>query len=166
MKRNIILFFSISMLIFSCSNDNNNDVVETGANAIIGTWAATELQIDDSTASDDAKFGKQILDFLTDNDCVILTFTFNEDLTFVADNSANFLNIDATVIGLTIPCPTQKETTNGTYTYDGITLITVDGDGNTVNIKVTINGDVMTADATDLDIPNFNGGGNLIFMRQ
>lgn len=164
MIRNIVLICTISMLILSCSKDN--DGVETGLNVIVGTWAVTELQIDDSTASDDAKFGKQILDFLTDNSCVILTLTFNEDMTLAADNSANFLNISATATGLTIPCPTEKETTNSTYTYDGVTLTTVDGDGMTVNINVTVNGDVMTADAADLNIPNFNGGGNLIFMRQ
>lgn len=153
------------MLIFSCSKDNNNEDVKTGSSAIVGTWAATELQIDDSTASDDAKLGKLVLDFLTERDCVILTFMFNEDLTLVADNSANFVDA-STIVNGTIACPTQKETTNSTYTYDGATLTTVDGDGMTVTINVTVNGDIMSADATDLNIPNFNGGGNLIFMRQ
>lgn len=165
MKRNIVLIFTISMLIFSCSKDKNNDSVETGANAIVGTWAATELQIDDATASDDAKLSKLVLDFLTERDCVIITFMFNEDLTLVADNSANFVDA-STIISGAIACPTQKETTNSTYTYDGVTLTTVDGDGMIVTIKVTINGGVMTVDATDLNIPDFNGGGNLIFLRQ
>ena len=163
MKRNILALFLASGLIFSCSKDDNK--TETEQNAIVGEWQATELQINDQTASDDAKFGKQILDFLTAKDCFILTFNFKEDLTVTAENSANFLSINATATGLDVPCPTEFDTETSTYTYDGSVLTTIDDNGQTVKLDVTINGDIMTVDATDLDIDNFNDEGQLIFKK-
>lgn len=167
MKRNVLLVLLVSALILSCSKDDNdnNDMVPD-ANAIIGSWQLTELNIDDQTASDDAKFGKQILDFLTGMDCYILTFEFNVDMSLTAHNAADYLEINATPTGLDVPCPTQSDSESSTYTYDGMVLTTVDENGQTVNVDVTISGDTMTVDATDLDIPNFNDSGELIFQRQ
>lgn len=163
MKHNIVLIFTIAILVFSCSRDNDDDEND-GVNAIVGTWVATELQIDEDTVSDDVNFGKLVLDFLSENNCTVLTFTFNDDLTLIAENSANFID-PASIVNNEFICPSETETTNSTYTYDGAILTTVN-DGETVTVNVTVSGDVLTADATDLDIPNFNGGGNLIFMRQ
>ena len=73
MKRNILLLFLAAGFIFSCSKDD----AEPAQNAIVGEWQATELQIDNATAGDDAKFGKDILDYLTARDCFILKFNFN-----------------------------------------------------------------------------------------
>lgn len=165
MKRNILFFFLASGLMFSCSKDDNNDVTETGLNAIVGQWQATELQIDNATASDDAKFGKQILDFLTERECFILTFDFKADLTVTAENSADYLSINATPTGLDVPCPTESDTDASTYTYDGSVLTTIDENGQTIMVDVTINGDTMTLDASDLDIDNFNDEGQLIFKK-
>lgn len=168
MKHNVLLLFLASVLIFSCSKDDNNDETETEMEqqAIVGEWQATELQINDQTASDDAKFGKQILDFLTERDCFILTFKFNADLTVTAENSANYLSINATATGLDIPCPTESDSEMSTYTYDGSVLTTIDENGQTVVVDVTISGDTMTVNATDLDIDNFNDEGKLIFIRK
>ncbi len=165
MKRNILFLFLASGLMFSCSKDDNNDETETGQNAIVGQWQATELQIDNATASDDAKFGKQILDFLTERECVILTFDFKADLTVTAENSADYLSINATPTGLDVPCPTESDTDASTYTYDGSVLTTIDENGQTIMVDVTINGDTMTVDASDLDIDNFNDEGQLIFKK-
>ena len=41
----------------------------------------------------------------------------------------------------------------------------VDAAGMVVTIKVTIDGNTMSADAADLDIPNFDGAGDLIFEK-
>ncbi len=166
MKCKILLLFLVSMLIFSCSKDDENNNAETAQNFILGEWQATELQINNATASDDAKFGKQILDFLTERECFILTFNFNADLTVTAENSADYLTINATASGLDVPCPAQSDTSASTYTYDGSVLTTIDENGLTLMIDVTIDGDTMTVDATDLDIDNFNDQGQLIFKKK
>lgn len=165
MKLNFQALFVVSALIYSCSTDKENVEDTIDVNAIIGEWQVIELQINDQTASDNAKFGKQILDYLTARDCYILTFNFNADLTVSAENSANYLEIGATASGLVVPCPTQTDTSSSTYTYDGSVLTTIDESGNQVSVDVTINGEIMTVDAADLDIPNFNDEGKLIFMK-
>ena len=154
-------------LICSCSKDDDKSN-ETDSSTIVGSWQATELKIDDQTASDDAKNGRDALNFLTAKDCYIITFTFNQDLTVVAENSVNYLSIgvNSSGTGLDIPCPTQKDTDNSTYSYDGTTLAILDSAGQTVTTKATINGNTLSLDASGLDIPNFNASGELIFRKQ
>lgn len=166
MKRNLLLLFIAATMTFSCSSDK--DEAKQDENNIEGTWDAHELMIDNATASDDEKNGRDILNFLTAQDCFILTLTFNGDLTVVTENSVNYLqiNVNPGGTGLDIPCPTQSDTDNSTYTYDGNVLTFVDSNAQTVTVDVTISGDTMTVDAADLDIPNFNDGGQLIFKKR
>ena len=90
MYKHILCIAGIVLTLISCSSDKDETQTEAEvqSTAIIGTWDATELEIDNETASDDAKFGKQILDFLTADNCFIITLQFNEDLTASASNSA------------------------------------------------------------------------------
>lgn len=166
MKLNIVLLSVIAATLFSCSSDKDN--TQADQNSIIGSWDATELQINDETATDDEKNGRDILNFLTAQDCYILTFTFNEDLSAIVENSVNYLeiNVNAGGTGLDIPCPTEKDTDTSTYTFDGAVLTYVDDMGANVSVNATISGNTMTLDASELDIPNFNSGGQLIFQRR
>ncbi len=168
MKQNVYILFIISLLMVSCSSDKGDGgtLTETKASAIIGTWDATELRINNDTASDDAKFGKQILDFLTDKACYVLTLEFNEDLTASALNSTNYIEVNATASGLDIPCPTQSDMESSTYTFDGTTVTTIDSNGDVLTIDVSINGDIMTVNAADLEIPNFTDSGELVFVKR
>ena len=45
-------------------------------------------------------------------------------------------------------------------------MVIDDGTGETTTVDVTIDGDTMTLNAMGLDIPNFNDGGQLIFVRR
>lgn len=165
MKLNLFLILIASALVFSCSKDGNKDQeAQSDEDAIVGSWRVTSFEGADSNSSN-VNLGAEILANLTAEDCYILTFTFNKDLTLTADNSVNYLEINATATGLEVPCPTQKDTESSTYTYDGTTLTTVDVGGGTVLVKVSIDGDIMTADAKDLDLPNFDGEGSLIFEK-
>lgn len=154
-------------LICSCSKDDDKSN-ETDSSTIVGSWQATELKIDNQTASDDAKNGRDALNFLTAKDCYIITFTFNQDLTVVAENSVNYLSIgvNSSGTGLDIPCPTEKDIDNSTYTYDGTTLAILDSTGMTVTTAATIDGNTLSIDASSLDIPNFNASGELIFRKK
>lgn len=160
MKRNLFLLFIVSTLLFSCSKDENED----SANLIVGTWRATEFQAADPNSST-LNFGAEILANLTAEECYVLTFAFNADLTVVVENAINYVVPDATPTGISVDCPTQKDTESSTYTYDGSVLTIVDQDGMTQLIKVTIDGNVMTVDATDLDVNNLDAAGSVIFSK-
>ena len=161
MKRNLFLLFISTTLLFSCSTDDNKQDDE---NAIVGSWRATEFKAANPNSSN-VNFGAEILANLTAKECYILTFTFNQDLSVIAKNAADYLEINATATGISVPCPTQTDTETSTYTYNGTTLTTVDAEGAVVSVKVTIDGNIMSVDATDLDIPNFDGEGDLIFEK-
>jgi len=164
MKRNLFLLFVSAILLFSCSKDENKQDDENDENAIVGSWQAREFRAADPNDSN-VNFGAEILANLTAENCYILTFTFNQDLSLVANNSVNYLEINASPTGIVVPCPTQSDTETSTYTFDGTTLTTIDAEGSEVSVKVSINGSIMTADATDLNLPNFNGDGELIFEK-
>lgn len=168
MYKHILCIAGAMLTLISCSSDNDEtqNEAEVQSTAIIGTWDATELEIDNETASDDAKFGKQISDFLTAENCFIITLQFNEDLTASASNSANYIEVNATATGLDIPCPTDSDVNESTYTFDGETVTTIDENGDELAIGVSIEGNIMTVDASDLDIPNFSEDGQLIFVKR
>lgn len=165
MIKNICSALVVLSLLFSCSSDKDDDAA-SGSDAIIGTWDAIELRIDTNTASDEAKFGMQILDELTLKDCIILTLQFNQDLTTSAISGANYIEVNANATGLDVPCPTELDRENSTYTYDGTTLTIVDNEGEVVQIRVKVSGNEMAVNADDLDIENFDDSGDLIFVKR
>ena len=166
MKKSIFFLFFATSLLLSCSSDKDESTEDNSSSNIVGTWDATELQVNNETASDDAKFGKQILDFLTDRDCYIITLQFNQDLTAMATNAANYVEINANATGLDVPCPTQSDSESSTYSYDGNVVTFLDANGQQIEVRVSIQGDVMTVNAADLEIPNFDESGELIFKRR
>lgn len=168
MIKNIYFLLGFTLILVSCSSDKNEAATqeEVALNAIIGTWDATELSIDNATANDNTKLAKGILDLLTDKNCYIVTLMFNEDLTAQATNSAGYVEINLTGSSLDVPCPTQSDMQNSTYTYDGKVVTTTDANGNTITIDVSIDGNTMTVDATDLEIPDFTDSGQLIFEKR
>ncbi|MDX1313977.1 MAG: lipocalin family protein [Eudoraea sp.] len=152
-------------LLFSCSSDKEEG---TSASSIIGTWDLTALQIDENNATTDEEFGKEILDFLTAQECYIITLTFNEDLSLVSENSGNYIeiNVNPDGSGLDIPCPTESDSDTSTYTFDGERLSFIDENLETVTVTVQISGNTMTISAVELGVDNFDTGGQLVFTRR
>lgn len=163
--RKLSLLLITVAAVFSCSSDKDNDVDE---NSILGTWDLTALEIDEATATDDMEFGQDILDFLTAQQCYIMTLTFNEDLSVITENSADYLqiNVNPGGTGLDVPCPTEKDTDASTYTFDGEVLNYIDENLETVTVSVEISGNTMTVNAIDLGIDNFDDGGQLVFTKR
>jgi len=122
MKRNLFILFISSFVLFSCSTDENNqDDIDDPSTAIIGSWRAIEFQAADPNNST-LNLGAEILNNLTAEECYILTFIFNSDLTVMVENAVNFVVPNATPNGLSVECPTQSNTESSTYTYDGTLL--------------------------------------------
>lgn len=165
MLRKFVLTVITAGVLFSCSSDK-----EDGGNDsdILGTWDLTALQIDENNATTDEEFGKEILDFLTAEQCYIITITFNEDLSLIVENSGNYIeiNVNPDGSGLDIPCPVQSDTEVSTYTFDGERLSFIDENLETVSVTVQISGNTMTISAVDLGVENFDSGGQLVFTRR
>lgn len=165
MKRIILMLFTATTLLVSCSSDKENE--GSDANDIVGTWDLVGLEIDEATATDDEEFAKELLDFLAALDCYILTYTFNADGSVISENKGNYLEVNANPggSGLDIPCPDEKDTEVDEYVFDGKTLTYIDETGET-EVSVDIMGNIIRISATDLDVENFNNGGTLIFSRR
>ena len=165
MKKTIFTILIMAFLVISCSSDKGNGPeVDASAN-IVGTWDATELRIDEATASDNAIFAREALAYLTDQDCNTIILQFNADLTATATNFTDYLEIDTTS-GFNIPCPTTFETESSTYTYENNVVSFVNVNDEVVEVNVIIDGDIMLVDAADLQIPEFNESGQLVFQRR
>ena len=166
MKCKLVCFLSIAIMILSCSSDKDDS--NNTNDSIVGVWDATELNVDASSASDEAIIGSQILKLLSNDDCYIITLTFNEDLTAEAKNGVAEAISSASfgAGGLVVPCPTDFEVVSNTYTYSSGTISFLNEDGETVNVSVSINGDTMTVDAQSLQLPEVNEPGELVFVRR
>lgn len=166
MKIKFLVFFLVAGLFFSCSSDSDDD--NSKEDTIVGIWEAYELKVNNDTASDDEKNARDLLNFLTAKDCYLLSFDFKQDLTVTIENSVQYLEIglNSEGDGFDIPCPTEKDTETTIYVYEDGILTYTDDDQQSVSVAVSIDGDVMTVDAADLDIPNLNAGGQLLFKRK
>lgn len=166
MKHNLVLLFVLTTLLFSCSSDKDDVVQEESG--IVGSWELTALQVDNSTASDEEKYAQDILSFLSAMDCSIMTITFNADLSVITEDSGNYLeiNVNPGGTGLDVPCPTQKDTSVGSYIYESGVLTYIDETEMETTLNVTISGNTMSVSAAELDFANFNDGGELIFTKR
>ncbi len=165
MKKKVMLYVLMGMMVISCSTDKMADATSGG---IIGTWDLTALEINDGSASSEEAFAQDILDILSASDCHLLTLTFNEDLTLVTQDATNYLEIgvNGSGIGLEVPCPSQRDTFTTPYIYAEGTLTFTDENQQSVTVDVVISGNTMVISAQDLDVENFNAGGNLVFSRR
>lgn len=160
MKFKFLLLFVVSGLFHSCSSDSNSD--GSKEDTIVGIWQAHELKVNNDTASDDEKNARDLLGYLTAKECYVLSFNFKVDLTVIIENSVEYLERD----GFNIPCPTEKDIETTVYVYENGELTYTDENQQIVTVNVIIDGDIMTVDAADLNIPNLNAGGQLIFKRK
>lgn len=165
MKFKLLLLFLVTGLFFSCSDSDDDNSKE---DSIVGVWQVYELKVNNDTASDDEKLVREMLEILTAKECYVLSFDFRQDLTVIIENSIEYIEIglNSEGNGPDIPCPTEKDTETTVYVYEDGKLTYTDEDQQAVVVDVTIDGDVMTLDAADLDIPNLSAGGQLIFKRK
>jgi len=165
MRKIVVILFLGSLLISSCSTDKTSDNTD---NSIIGSWDLTALTIDEATASDEEEFGQDILNMLSATDCYLITLTFNEDLSLVTEDASNYLEIGVNPggTGLDVPCPSQRNMETTTYVYEDGVLTFIDDNQETVSVNLSMSGSTMTMAAQELDVENFNAGGELIFTKR
>lgn len=165
MRNTLVLFLIGTLLISSCSTDKSSDNPD---NSILGSWDLTALTLDEGTATDEEVFGQDILNMLSASNCYLVSLSFNEDLTLVTEDASNYLEIGVNPggTGLDVPCPSQRDMENTTYTYADGVLTFIDENQETVSVNISISGSTMTMAAQELGVENFNAGGELIFTKR
>ena len=163
MKSLKISLLAVLALLASCSNDSDGPE----AVSIVGTWDAVELRLDETTATEDELLASDFLEILTAKDCYILSVSFTEGGTATAENSFEYLDLSGLAVGnFDIPCPTQSDSEDATYTYENGQLTITDSEGITSTVTATISGNVLTMELEGSVFDDVVSDGQLIFRRR
>ncbi len=145
------------------NDDDTPDDMTTGN--LIGLWALTDIRFDETMDDDDLEFAQEILAFLVDRECYIVTFDFMNNGTVTTDSKANFIEVNAGVGGLDIPCPEESEMTNTMWTLEGNQLTFIDTDLGEETVTVTFEGEnTFIVDGSAIDENNYDGA-EAVFTR-
>ncbi|WP_343487456.1 lipocalin family protein [Allomuricauda sp. d1] len=165
MKNNWILAAVFSAILFSCSSDSDdNDGEMLDSNTLVGTWEMTEVRFADSNNTS-LNLVLEIANNLIEEDCDILTLTFNSDGTAVSESKLNNFDVGAVGTGLSVPCPESTDSETTTWDLEGNQLTFIDSDMMEETITVDLNGDTLIVDGVDFDENNLEGT-EIIFTRQ
>ncbi|SFR33374.1 hypothetical protein SAMN04490243_0663 [Robiginitalea myxolifaciens] len=152
-----------SFLMVSCSNDSGDDAPAS----IVGTWDARELRIDENTATEDELLAKDFLDILAAKDCYILSLTFNADGTAEAENSSEYLDLSGLATGnFDIPCPSQSNVEQATYTFENGQLTVVDAMGVTSTAEASVSGNQLILQLEGSVFDDVVSDGELVFVKR
>lgn len=159
--KTLLIFTLVCAVLSSCSKD----AIDGDGDSIIGIWQLSEYKRDTNGGTNNVNLGEDILNILNANNCVLVTFEFKDDDSLEIVNSVNYLQINAGLTGLIVDCPTEKDTNISAYTYDDGVLTYKDKNDVNISAKVSVEGNTLTINAEDLDLPNFDESGELIFKK-
>ncbi len=129
MKITKLLFLAISILLLSCSEDEDPLPTEEG---MLGTWIITDLTYSGSTTTTVAGISPIKADFTGFGKDMDLTTTFNADPNTVTSEGSYTIEITTTVLGMseTEEVEFEEAIMDGTWELNGKTL-TVTNPGGT-----------------------------------
>ncbi len=152
MKKNFFTLLLAAVLISSCSSDEG----ESDGSSIVGTWDAIEFNMGEAVdLNDDGTASDNLLDEL---DCFASTATFTAEGGY--STATTGIYFEATEDSFFITCD-GVETTSGTYTLDGNTLVTIGEEGE-VESTATVTTDRLVVTGEDDDF----GQVTLVFERR
>ncbi len=165
MKKNWILLAIATMTLFACSTDNegNNDELETSA--LVGTWNMTDVRFSEDPNDSTLILADELVDQLVQENCVLVSFTFNADGTVSSTDKLNFIEFNAGPMGLEVSCPTESESETGTWTLEGDQLTVDDGSGTTETLTIGLEGNTLIIAGEDIDANNY-AGAEVVFTRE
>ncbi|MCL6267265.1 lipocalin family protein [Flagellimonas myxillae] len=144
-------------------NDDEDGVVSY--DNLIGEWLLSDLRFDETLNDDQLNFAKQILEYLTENECNLITMTFDDDGTSVSNSKMNHLSINVGVGGLEIPCPAESDEESTTWSLEDDQLTLTDEEMEERTITIVMEGDnTLIIDGAEVDENNYDGA-EAVFTR-
>lgn len=165
MKRKLMLFTLLSVVLLSCSKDKDEVNIDY-QQLILGTWNISAVQVDEGNTDDELAFLAEIVGVLVAQDCEAVTLIFNENGTLSTRNGANDIgiNVNAGGTGLSIDCPDTFETETTTWSLEGDQLTVVDGDGVAQTSTIVLSENELIVAGEEIDEDRFMGS-NVVFVK-
>ncbi|TKD66602.1 lipocalin family protein [Flavobacterium sp. ASW18X] len=165
MKKNFFLSAFAALVLFSCSNDEDDSGMDSLAvSPIVGTWLMTDVQIEEENSTQLNLF-EEIVDALNAESCALLTFEFDAEGSVTATDKISFLEVNSGPTGLDVPCPTQSDTETSVWRLEGDQLTFINEDLEEETITVQIDGDTMVVAGNEFDDENLTEA-TIIFTKQ
>ncbi len=166
MKKRLMVIALTAGMFFACStdgDDNEQEISET--NALVGTWNLTDVRFEEDPNDTTLNLADEIVDELTQEGCVLVSFTFNSDNTVSSTDRLNFIEVNAGPTGLDVPCPTNSLDENGTWSLDGNQLTVDNGNGMVETLTIQLEGNTLILNGEDIDENNY-AGAEAVFTKQ
>lgn len=148
MKIAKLLFFSIAVILFSCSEDEDPLPTNEG---MIGTWSVTGINYKGTTTTTGSGINLKA-DFTGTGKEMDFTTTFNDDPNFVTSEGSYVIELKTTMMGQTTTedYPLDEVFTDGTWSLNGRTLSVTSGGetqegtitkqtANTLEVRINLN---------------------------
>tara|TARA_R110002020_G_scaffold63170_6_gene168936 strand:+ start:5818 stop:6303 length:486 start_codon:yes stop_codon:yes gene_type:complete len=161
MKSKINLLAVFTFLILSCSSDKEDG---PRTSSIVGSWEFSSLELDEGTTDTDLLLAEAYFIILKGQDCELVTFTFNDDNTLIAESSLGNVSTDFSLEG-GIPCPTDTEIETAIWSLEGDQLTIVDAEGLSETFTITLVNDELTVPSESLSGGTYTGA-SAVFTRK
>ena len=173
MKRNLLILFLSTMLIFSCSSDSEVDSSgdtptpsEEEVSPLIGIWDFSGLDLEGVDATTELVLINGILDVLIGDGCDISTLTFNDDDTA----ELQFRDFSDQISGLgdgipSITCPDTQLTEDSEWSLEDDQL-TFTRDGEEQALTIILEENTLTIPAEIIDETTLAGAGAVFTRRE
>ena len=166
MKPNLILIAFSAFTFLACSTDGDSEAEDMmQVNALVGTWNMTDVDFNEDVNDTSLNLADEIVDELIQENCVLVSFTFQADGTVSSVDRLDFLEINAGPTGLDVPCPNESLNDTGTWSLEGNQLTVDNGEGDMETITIELDGNTLIIAGEDIDEDNY-AGAEAIFTRQ
>jgi hypothetical protein len=161
MKKVIIMLGAV-LFFTACSTDNENDG-ELESSALVGTWNMTDVRFPDDPNDTSLNLADEIVDQLVQENCFLVSFTFNADGSVTSEDKVNFIEVNAGM-GLDVPCPDNSTVETAQWVLEGNQL-TLTGADQEETITIDLSSNTLIIAGEEINAQNY-AGAEAVFTKQ
>ncbi len=162
MKKVIIMLGAV-LYFTACSTDNENDG-ELEASTLVGTWNMTDVRFPDDPNDTSLNLADEIVDQLVQENCFLVSFTFNADGSVSSEDKVNFIEVNSGPMSLDVPCPDNSTVETAEWILEGNQL-TLTGANQEETITIELDGNTLIIAGEEINAQNY-AGAEAVFTKQ
>ncbi|QLG44597.1 lipocalin-like domain-containing protein [Costertonia aggregata] len=163
MKYSFPFLFSVAIVFFSCSSDDNG--ARPNESPIVGTWSMSDINLDNDANTGELQLAALAIESLLADNCEIVVFTFSEDGTLESRDKIENLEVTTGVNGFEVNCPNESNIFNSTWSLVDNQLTIVNEEDMEETIEINLDGNTMTIAGEDVGSDDFVGA-DVVFTKQ